>query len=111
MIEIFDSGYFHKYGMSVDLNKTRQTSELLTDALFFSRETIVFLSHKHDDLQDLQDIIGFLQKEFKVLVYIDSKDSNMPVITSGETASRIKRMIKKCNRFILMATEGAIESK
>jgi len=35
----------------------------------------------------------------------------MPSATSGETAIRIKDRIEKCNKFILFATEGAIESK
>lgn len=35
----------------------------------------------------------------------------MPKITSGETAKKIKDRIKKCKRFILLATDGAVESK
>ena len=35
----------------------------------------------------------------------------MPAITSGKTAQNIKDRIIKCNKFILLATNGAIESK
>lgn len=42
-------------------------------------------------------------------VYIDSMDNKMPDQTSGETAQRIKKVIKECDRFILLATAKAIE--
>src|SRR5690606_26586387 len=69
----------------------------------------VFLSHKHDDLEDLK---GFMKKvkDLGVEVYIDSMDSEMPKQTSGETAHRIKQVIKETNKFILLATNNAIES-
>lgn len=35
----------------------------------------------------------------------------MPETTSGETAKRIKTVIEKCDRFVLLATDAAIESK
>ncbi len=52
-----------------------------------------------------------MEKNFDVKVYIDSKDPSLPTITSGETASRIKKRINDCDKFILLATNGAIESK
>lgn len=52
-----------------------------------------------------------MEKNYDVKVYIDSQDKAMPKVTSGETAKRIKEKIEKCERFILLATEGAIESK
>ena len=73
--------------------------------------TTVFLSHKHEDLTELKDFIGFLENKYRVDVYIDSKDPGMPENTSGETASRLKTVIKKCDKFILLATDNAIESK
>ncbi len=107
MKEIFESGSFSNYR---------------TDSLYEARSAIrsyafsegivtVFLSHKHDELYDLKDIIGFLQKNYKVKVYIDSRDPLMPAKTSGKTAENIKIRIKQCNKFILLATNGAIESK
>ena len=35
----------------------------------------------------------------------------MPKIISGETATQIKERITECDKFILLATDGAIESK
>lgn len=35
----------------------------------------------------------------------------MPKVTSAETATRIKNRISKCDKFILLATNGAIDSK
>ena len=35
----------------------------------------------------------------------------MPKITSGETATKIKERIKQCDKFILLASNGAIDSK
>ena len=71
----------------------------------------MFLSHKHDELDELKDIIGFLERYYNVKTYIDSRDPSMPLVTSGATASRIKERINECDRFILIATNGAIDSK
>lgn len=105
MKTIFEQGDFHNFA---------------TDSLTGSREAIyeyslyqstVFISHKHDDLEDLKDLIGFLEQKYNIKAYIDSRDASMPAITSGETAQNIKDRIIKCNKFILLATNGAIESK
>ena len=111
MKEIFESGSFSQYRNLVNLNESRKITKSFAEGNGFTTKTTVFLSHKHDELLELQDVIGFLQKEYYVQVYIDSKDPNMPATTSGETASRIKQIINQCDRFILLATEGAIESK
>ena len=71
----------------------------------------VFMSHKHDDLELLSNVLGFFEKKCKVKIYIDSRDPDMPEVTSGETAKRIKDRIDSCDKFILLATNNAIESK
>lgn len=111
MKEIFESGSFSLYRAFVNLNESKRVTKSFAEGTAYTTKTKVFLSHKHDDLTELQDIIGFLQKEYDVQVYIDSKDPSMPATTSGETAKRIKDIIRKSDRFILLATEGAIESK
>lgn len=73
-------------------------------------KTKVFLSHKHDELESLEGAISFL-KNFGVDIYVDWQDEGMPKSTSGYTASRIKQKIKANHKFILIATEGAINSK
>lgn len=74
-----------------------------------SRAT-VFLSHKHDDIVQLKQVANILQ-QLNGSVYVDWLDNTMPRITSGETAIKIKEKIKKYDKFILIATNGAIESK
>lgn len=73
-------------------------------------KTKIFLSHKHDEIASLEGAISFL-KSFGVDVYVDWLDEGMPKTTSGYTAVRIKQKIKDNHKFILLATEGAINSK
>lgn len=44
-------------------------------------------------------------------IYVDWLDPSMPARTCGRTAENIKEKIKKYDKFILVATEGAIASK
>lgn len=107
---IFERGYF-------DLNKKEKAfiNESLTETRTFSfkKQTqykpTVFISHKHSDLEDLQGVIGVLENH-GAKIYIDSMDNKMPDQTSGETAQRIKEVIKFSKKFILLATDDAIES-
>ena len=70
----------------------------------------IFLSHKHDDTEELDGAITLLNR-FGVSVYVDWQDDQMPISTSGETAKRIKDKIKDNKKFIFLATEGATSSK
>lgn len=92
------------------LNESRTFSERTQ---FVSRPTI-FLSHKHYDEKDKEheDVRGIIKllEDAGGKVYIDSMDEKMPDKTSGHTAQRIKDVIKNCNKFILFATNEAIES-
>lgn len=104
---VFEQGTFNKY-RSFRLDEARAPIPERYQILY---KPTVFLSHKHDDLNDLRDVIGFLETTYDVKVYIDSQDSTMPAVTSGETASQIKQRIVKCQKFIFLATNGAVESK
>ena len=42
-----------------------------------AQKTTVFISHKHDDLDDLKGLLGFLELRYGVKVYIDSQDPTM----------------------------------
>ena len=108
MKTIFEQGYFNSYSKD-RLVEARST--ILKHSMYGERKTTVFISHKHDDLEDLKGILGFLEKNYNVNVYIDSQDPEMPPITSAETAFNIRRRIKDCDKFILLATNAAIESK
>lgn len=70
----------------------------------------VFLSHKHDDLANFKMIV-YILKKLHTNVYVDWLDKSMPKITSGETAVKIKDKIRKMDKFILVASDAAIESK
>jgi hypothetical protein len=108
MKSIFEQGVFNNY-RSINLENARLP---ITESFQFGQAvTTVFISHRHTDLDDLKGVIGFLEQNYGVKVYIDSKDTSMPEITNGETANKLKTRISMCNKFILLATDGAIESK
>lgn len=108
MNNIFEQGSFREYSQ-VNLNDSR--SSVIRFSQYEEIKTTVFISHKHDDLDDLKGVLGFLQQKYGVKVYIDSRDPTMPKVTSGTTALNIKDRIKLCDKFILLATNGAVESK
>lgn len=94
---------------------TRTFAEILNESKAEARwrtDTSIFLSHSHDDLEksDLQKVIVLFRKA-GVKVYIDSLDSSLPPFTNGETAKRIKEQIKLNKKFVLVATNRAINSK
>lgn len=97
-------------------NSTRNFTKAVNESLNeFSSEskvgkTTIFLSHKHDEKKELDSVISFLKK-INVNVYVDWLDEGMPKTTSGKTATRIKLKIKENDKFIFLATEGAINSK
>lgn len=107
MKRIFEQGDFNEF-MDIRLD---EAAKPVTESYEEAEKTTVFISHKHDDLKDLKGLIGFLENYYDVKAYIDSRDPSMPNNTSGETALRIKDKIRQCDKFILLATNGAIESK
>jgi hypothetical protein len=107
---IFERGHFS--GSIIEesaVNESLREIRTFSAKSAYTSKRTVFLSHKHDDLKDLQGVMGKLQ-EMDAKIYIDSMDNKMPEQTSGETATRIKDVIKYCDKFILIATEKAIES-
>lgn len=59
MKTIFQQGEFRRYS-DVSLNESRTVISERSQYIF--AKTTVFISHKHDDLDDLKGVIGFLQK-------------------------------------------------
>ena len=111
MKEIFEHGYFNRYS-NVSLAEARSTVLKHSGYEYYTQgKTTIFISHKHDDLDDLKGLLGFLESNYNVKVYIDSQDPKMPKKTSNETALIIRERIKQCDKFILLATNDAIESK
>ncbi len=92
-------------------NKYRMLSESVRFNCKESGKVNVFISHKHDDLEQIKEILAFLCTEYGVNPYIDSWDISMPEVTNKKTAEEIKKKITECDRFLLLATEGAIASK
>lgn len=96
--------------------RSTRTSVTLNESLSsFKREssifkTRIFLSHKHDEKEQLEGAISFL-KTLGIDIYIDWLDEGMPKTTSGQTAVRIKQKVKENHKFIFLATEGSINSK
>ena len=107
MSKIFNQGHFWSYAIR-SLDKARGIIEQ-RDAR--KKSVVVFISHKHDELDDLKGLIGFLENEYDVECYIDSEDEIMPSVTSSITSRILKERIKRSDKFILLATNGAIESK
>lgn len=107
-------GYFHTYRISdsnvINESYERTRSFSLSGVRSVSGTT-VFISHKHDDLDELKGLLGYLSKNFNVIPYIDSMDNGMPENTCAETANRIKQAINGCNKFLLLATNKALSSK
>ena len=73
-------------------------------------EITVFLSHSHEDKELAQGVIELLAEQ-GVYIYVDWNDSNMPRITSGETARKIKEKIKGLHLFFFLATDNGLNSK
>lgn len=93
---VFNEGDFSAYKKQ-QLDEAR--GEIVRPDPYWGRAQIsVFISHRHDDLEDLRGIIGFLESQYNVKCYIDSRDPSMPKTTSGETAQRIKGRIDGCKK-------------
>lgn len=104
----FKSNRIQKASIINSLNESRSFSSRTAP----TNITTVFLSHKHNDLEDEEELKGFIEllEDNGVKVYIDSMDNTLPQQTTGDTANRIKEIIKHCNKFVLIATSKAIKS-
>src|SRR5690554_342696 len=90
--------YRPSYGSYTKTN-SRVLLEFKNESKYF--KTKIFLSHKHDEVEQLEGAISFLKKH-GVEVYVDWLDEGMPKTTSGITAARIKEKIKENDKFILL---------
>ena len=71
----------------------------------------VFLSHSHKSLRYTMGLISFLRNNYDVFIYIDGEDKSLPAVTSLITAQVIKKYIAQSDRFLFLASNGAIDSK
>lgn len=112
---LFERGFFNSYkdvSSTLLVNESTQRTRLFSSTSTKSAGgTTVFISHSHDDLDigEIDGILGML-KRYNIVPFIDSMDKNMPPVTCADTAKRIKEVIQFCEKFILIATNNAIES-
>jgi hypothetical protein len=88
---------------SVVLNEARAQNR-------YQAAVTIFLSHCHSDRGEIEKAISIL-RGLGVIVYVDWVDSTLPSVTGATTAATLKDRIADCNKFILLATNGAIASK
>lgn len=98
------SSVLKKYVSSYELNEIRQATATAGNRI------TVFLSHRHTEDQSLiKEVKGFFAEQ-GASVYIDWLDKDMPKVTNGETAEKLKTKISQCKKFIILATPESIES-
>lgn len=110
---IFEKGHFKSSRLQKSfINESLNETKTFSAKNAYDTKTTIFLSHKHKDLEEVEEATGVIEmlEDLGVKVYIDSMDNKMPDQTTGETAARIKEIIKYCDKFILLATAKAIES-
>jgi hypothetical protein len=110
---IFVRGHFKSSRLRKSfINESLKEIKTFSAKTAYDTKTTVFLSHKHKDIEEIEETAGVIEmlEDLGAKVYIDSMDNKMPDQTTGQTASRIKEVIKYCNKFILLATAKAIES-
>ena len=83
-------------------------SNIKSDTRFASIS--IFLSHSHKDRLLVQGLINHFA-HFGISIYVDWQDSNMPRVTSRETAKNIKEKIDELDYFFILATQNAMVSR
>ena len=110
---IFERGHFKSDNLQkAVINESFKETRTFSFKNRWESKPTVFISHKHSDLEDIEELEGVIKmlEELGAKIYLDGMDNKMPDQTSGETAQRIKEVIKHSKKFILLATEKAIES-
>lgn len=69
-----------------------------------------FLSHKHDETEYVKRV-AYILKSLHADIFVDWRDNTMPAISSGDTAAKVRQMIDRYDKFILVASDGAMDSK
>lgn len=112
---ILTRDYFRKFDYRDSFNILRESYErsrnFSATSIRSGAGTTVFISHKHDDLDEIKGLVTCLEDHYNVIPYIDSMDKRMPHVTCRETAERIKTVINYSEKFILLATNNALSSK
>lgn len=110
---IFERGHFKSTRIQKSyINESLQETKSFSFRNKYESKPTVFISHKHSDLEDEKELEGIIEllEDLGAKIYIDSMDNKLPEQTSGDTAIRIKEVIKHCKKFVLLATKKAVES-
>lgn len=75
-----------------------------------SPEGSTFLSHSSRDDELIDGAIAVLEHN-GATVYIDEIDPEMPPYTSDETAAKLKKRVRQCNKFVLLASPNSKDSR
>lgn len=106
-MSFFTEGQLRSFATSSALN---ESSGRFVKAFESLARVSIFLSHSHDDKELARGLKNHLAS-FGINLYIDWEDTDMPEITSRETAEKIKARIGKMQIFLLLATERALKSR
>lgn len=88
------------------------TPSLVCERQLFSSigaDSTIFLSHKHQEKNILLQVKAFFEK-LGMKVYVDWMRSDMQHTTDASTAKELKKQISNQDKFILVATEAAINA-
>lgn len=99
-----------KFVEAQNFSALNEAVEIRAKRASLSTEVSIFLSHKHSDKDLVRQAVA-LFKSLGVSVYVDWLDSSMPPVTSPVTADRLKKKIRDSDKFVLLASDAAVESK
>lgn len=111
--KIFYRGDFKQYskaGSTLITDAINRTLRFSNSSIMSACGTAVFISHKHEDLDDFNGFLQMLVVKYRIVPYIDSMDDRLPEKTCADTARLIKETMQYCKKFIFFATNAAIRS-
>lgn len=109
---MYYSDYYISESNAENIAKKLRISEGKAELRTFSEgnKLNVFMSHRHDE-ENLVRYIKTILESLNSKVYIDWEDASMPPNPNGDTARKLKEKIRKLDKFIYVASNGAINSK
>lgn len=105
--------YLNNFSNSIPFTRAQELKtrvSTLNESQKATNKKTIFLSHSHKDKDIVEQAALFLLSQ-GIYVYVDWKDASMPPVTSKETADKIKKRIKLCDEFVVLASNNALDSK
>lgn len=105
--------YLNRFSNSIPFSRAQELKgrvNTLNESQKAPNKKTIFLSHSHKDKDIVEQAALFLLTQ-GVYVYVDWKDASMPPNTSKETADKIKKRIRACEDFVVLASNNALDSK